>query len=829
MWFGEFLLKRWAGQFGVRPSDIDFLTRAGKLGRPSRTLFPRDLIAQAASMNLRGLMNAAVIQSNLDWVWPYWAVRQFNPKSTSFTPRGFFPSSFNGAHRNWTAIGCLDSEREAVVDPRGLLTPLLNGWSLDFWLAENGRLVAPSQLENVHQHLEGNFPVVATEFEEIGIAVHAEAWATRVSNQEFVVERVILRNTTEQERDLTFFWAARPYNPEGISPIKDAWIKDQYLLINGSLGAYLTQKPRVAFCSNFKQGDVSRKLRKLSPGVKLPERADCSFGLATAAAGLDARLRPGEIDSFTILLPMSKMGATREIIEALRKFDYDAVKAQTILDWKGKLARGMQVALPDANLANSFEANKAYLLLLDDGKEITSGPLTDHRSRLRDAVYLVNALDKLGYHPEAERKLYAYTIRQHKDGFFGARDGEWDANGQAIWLLLEHFRLTGNRDFLAKVYPSIKKGIDWIERKRRSKKQLDGSTGKPKPVEAAGKSNPAEPAGNKTTASMGNQPAAPAPSLKPKLRSPHEGLLPPSFGAGDQGLFDYYYWDDFWALAAIREGEAAAEALGLGDEARRFERRKTNFWQWIEASLKYVEQGLGWPAIPASPYRRMDSGAIGSVCVLYPLRLLEPDDELIVNTVDEIRETMFFEDAFLQNVFYSGVNCSLSTHVAQSYLFRRSPNLWPVVRWLVRHSSETHTWPEAIHPVTRGGCMGDGHSGRTAANWLLLVRNILFFEEENRLVITASIPVEWVAPGQQIGVSGAPSYFGTIGYNITASEAEITLNLDCSFRQPPREIEWDLPVPVVSAVADGVPQKIAGGLKVVVPATARQVVVTRAR
>lgn len=818
MWFGNFLLKRWASQFGVRPSDIDFLTGAGKLGRPSRTLFPMDYMAQAAKINLRGLMNAAVIQSNPDWVWPYWAVRQFNPKSPSFDPRGFFPSSVNRAHRNWTAIGCLDSEKEAVVDPRGLLTPILDGWSLDFWLAENGRLVAPAQLEDVHQHLEENLPIVATEFEEIGIAVHAEAWATWVGKQEFVAERVILRNTTEQERDLTFFWSARPYNPEGISLIRDAWFKDQFWLINRNLGAYFPQKPRIVFCSDFKRGDVSQQVRKLSPGAKLPERAGCPLGLATAAVGLDARLRPGEVDSFTILLPMSsRVGATREIVEALRKFDYDAARAQNIAEWKARLSRGMQVTFPDGNLTNSFDANKAFLLLLDDGREITAGPLTDHRFRLRDAVYMVNALDKLGYHAEAEKTLSTYSERQHKDGFFGARDGEWDANGQAIWPMLEHFRLTGDRDFLAKVYPSIKRGIEWIARKQRSTRRGTLTTGG-KTAGASGKAQLAEP-----VSKQGGTPA------RPKAWLPHDGLLPPSFGAGNLGLFDYYYWDDFWALAAIREAEAAAEALGLGDEAKRFEKMKTSFWQRIEASLKYVEQGLGWPAIPASPYRRMDSGAIGSVCVLYPLRLLEPEDELIVNTVDEIRETMFFEDAFLQTMSCSGINCSSSMHIAQSYLFRRSPHLWPIVRWLIRHASETYAWPEVIHPVSRGGCAGDGHAGRAMADWLLLIRNILFFEEESRLVITASIPVEWVAPGQQLGISGAPSYFGTVGYHIAAGDAEITLDLDCAFRQPPKEIEWNLPVPIVSAVADGVPQKIAGGLKVIVPAMTRKVVATRAR
>ena len=35
----------------------------------------------------RGLVNTKAIQNNLDWVWPYWVERQFNPADTSFIPR----------------------------------------------------------------------------------------------------------------------------------------------------------------------------------------------------------------------------------------------------------------------------------------------------------------------------------------------------------------------------------------------------------------------------------------------------------------------------------------------------------------------------------------------------------------------------------------------------------------------------------------------------------------------------------------------------------------------------------------------------------------------
>ena len=65
----------------------------------------------------------------------------------SFVPRAFSFSHINLTHRNWTAVGLPDLPVYPIVDPRGLVTPLYDGWSLDFWIvAENGRCLLPSKL-----------------------------------------------------------------------------------------------------------------------------------------------------------------------------------------------------------------------------------------------------------------------------------------------------------------------------------------------------------------------------------------------------------------------------------------------------------------------------------------------------------------------------------------------------------------------------------------------------------------------------------------------------------------------------------------------------------
>src|SRR3972149_8349287 len=134
----------------------DFMTAMGRLGQPSEAFFPTELIPMGAKWLARGVMNMQAIQINLDWVLPFWVVKQYDPTSSSYIPRAMIGLSQNSTHRDWTGIGCLNSELEGVVDPAGLITPWLDGFSVDIWLKKGGKLYAPSKLKDVKQSLVQN-------------------------------------------------------------------------------------------------------------------------------------------------------------------------------------------------------------------------------------------------------------------------------------------------------------------------------------------------------------------------------------------------------------------------------------------------------------------------------------------------------------------------------------------------------------------------------------------------------------------------------------------------------------------------------------------------
>src|SRR3954468_5764507 len=157
----RFLVTRIARAYGFL-DPVMLMARLRGFSQESEVSEPIELLRAGMLFHARGLVNTKAIQHNLDWIWPYWVERQFNPDDPSFIPRAFSFSHINLTQRNWTAVGLPDIPFYPIVDPRGLVTPLYDGWSLDFWvLPDTGAPLLPSKLAKFEQTLtfDGNLRV----------------------------------------------------------------------------------------------------------------------------------------------------------------------------------------------------------------------------------------------------------------------------------------------------------------------------------------------------------------------------------------------------------------------------------------------------------------------------------------------------------------------------------------------------------------------------------------------------------------------------------------------------------------------------------------------
>jgi len=784
--FIVWLLQLFGPRFRLSPLVAQYFERSGRIGKTDQ--IPTELVPLAARLWSRGWFNRNFLDSHREWILPYWATRQLDPHDPGFVARALNPVFLNTTYRNWTTVGDADSIYEAIVDPRGLATPQPNGdgWSLDAWLNVDGQTFFPSRLgeKNITQALFENLPLVQTQYEPARLRVKQETFAVKDADKnDWLIASYTIENPRGDARSATLFIALRPFNPEGAALVDHLeWRAGKIvhqLWVNDELAA-LFPPPNAVGSSNAELGDVAFQLDALNGAPSIADKT----GLATAAAAYSLELRPHAHRTVTVVMPMTR---TREPNAAAAQWTRPDALPQLKRDfanrWHKLLAQGMTIRVPDDDVQNAFDANKTSLLLFHDGNSITAGPFLYHEFWFRDAAYMLNALSQLGYHEKVKPVLESFARRLRKDGYMLAQDGEWDANGQALWALEQHTRLAGDFEVLHDQYWNILNAAHWIDAARQKTKR-DGE------------------------------------------RVPEHGLLPAGMSAEHLGPNDFYFWDDWWGLAGLRAAIFAAQVFNSSDDAAKLQNAYDAFWRDLNAALQRAAHANDAAWMPASPYRRADSAMVSNLVASYPLQLVKPDDIRITATLEELKRDSFVDGAFFHHVGHGGFGTYLALHIAGSEIFQRNAQGWNAMRFLLKHASPTWTWGETIHPNTRRGGHGDGHTGWMAADLISFVRNALLFEENDHLVLTPALPDEWIFETASIQVERAATRFGDVNFTLAFGDRNATLVLKAKWRETPAYIEWNLPMELYNAGGDLDGVELIDAHRVQIPSNVTRVVAT---
>jgi hypothetical protein len=706
---------------------VKILLRFEAFAQPIEVQPPLEMLRSGMVFHARGFLNTSAIQHNLDWIWPYWVERQYNPLDISFVPRSFLLTHINITHRNWTAIGLPDLDAFPIVDPRGLLTPFWDSWSLDSWIVrKHGPGLYPSRLTASAQTLDL----------QDGLAVCTHSWLEDmdlVSRIRVVAHGGVPTCVMDLEaRGGSDSWLAvsiRPYNPEGVSfisaiyPARDA----SGFIVDHEHEVRLDPCPEALRYSYYRRGDVHTRLF----GDVHETSAQCRSGMATAAAlySIDAH-SPRHVK---VRIPLKKeLGGTR---------------SHTVWEgWEKALKGGSSSSIPEKRVQEIFDGAVRILVLLSPGRNVYPGPYTYKRFWFRDAAFILHALMCLGFMDRVERVLDSYPSRQTANGFFLSQEGEWDSNGEALWAFGQYCQLSGRLPKIA-WHSSIIKGARWILAKR----------------------------------------------LPDSPESLHAGLFPPGFSAEHLGPNDYYYWDNFWGAAGLASAAQLLDLYGDFHKADILREEADRFMKAIDRSLEKVSARQNRPGMPASPYRRLDSGAIGSLVAGYPLQIMPGRDPRLLDTAQFLLDTCLVNDGFFLDIIHSGINPYLSLHLAEVFMRAGRAVSLDLVRTVVDLASPTGQWPEAIHPMTLGGCMGDGDHAWAAAEMVLMVRNSFIREEGNTLFIGSGIFPSWHRKNTPFSFGPAPTSFGEVSVQVVPREQGLEVSWSGNWRKFPPAIEVGLP------------------------------------
>ena len=700
----------------LHPEVIELVRNAFKLTNPTKAQFPSENLPLASRVIASGMWNYCFFQFYRNFVGPYWVERQYNPLDPSFIPRASSMLSLNLTHRNWFGFRGPESSFFSMIDPAGSFSPVVGYYSIELAFKHQNKFYTPNR-NDVHVQIEyeDNLPIPIITYTKKDLIVKWELCGDTKTGKTALSKISYKTNSYDWELLISI----RPFNPEGGTLIKQLGYIDYEnyasIFINNEEEIILLTKPKFVHLSNLEKGDAyfsNTNLRSIT----------CPYGVATGvfiypltpsreAQNIFFYTRTYEQLAYTQLDPFDTLDQTEKRKTKAKDIDtnnniktkYIVRGWQEITDYYRDPTNFLQEIQESKKKWQEITRNKSKFICarslwnkaadlhsnivyeLQTEKKVTPGIYTYRQFWFRDAAYMLSALSSWNFLKETRNVLETYPARQEGDGFFKSHEGEWDSTGQAIWTIVDYYKKSKDIELLKELIYSIIKAANWIIKKRK----------------------------------------------KGYLKK----LMPSGFSAEHLGPADYYYWDNLWSIAGLRDAAYACSVVPNFQEHHRYFLKEMN--EYIQDFLiisKNEREKYG--ILTAAPNRGIDPGIIGSIVDLYPLQLNLLSNLEITRTVKSIYKNYFINNLFFHTIIHSGFNIYLSLQVAQCFLKLNYPKVTrKILKRVLQKRGRLWAYPEAIHPTSNGGVMGDGFHGWASAELILLFRELVISEFKHRLYI----------------------------------------------------------------------------------------------
>jgi hypothetical protein len=509
--------------------------------------------------------------------------------------------------------------------------------------------------------------------------------------------------------------------------------------------------------------------------------------------------------AFTIKLPYDFPTAK---IATLTKEDGAALLKDACAGWVKFWSGGAQMELParEKELKDFYQASVAYIVMLTERDEkgelwTLDGPAEYREFWGRGEYFQGRSIEFAGYLPIAlDTAKHTFSLQK--------ADGEWDwpvTSGWPAWdniggnagTVWDYYLLTRDKDWLASSYPHLAAAADWVNLHREESMVAEDAPDATKPIHRQ--------------IPWSCTPET-SPPLKPGEKPYWYGLLPWSYG--DSGLPEGHpFPHNTWGLYAMKIAENAATVLGKTEDAARFEKeyadyRDAYFTAMRRSIVLEKDDAPYLPAMPTDP----GAGVSQSLIAVYPTNLLRPDDEWVTNLLKRMRrDELQGLPTHMAWMGAGGVWPSESMNVAETYLRRGDVDKTvSLLMATLNHTYTTDTFREEIKveknlpvacatgvskDVPNGYGTGDMPEAWGPANLILLLRDMLFYEDGDQLHVLEGIPADWIARGENLGIAGAPTTLGgKVSLRLDYPQAgEMRVKLDATTAVTEAVVRFPLP------------------------------------
>jgi len=633
--------------------------------------------------------------------------------------------------------GSLDALK-TPVEPGNSFSPGPGSYGVSPWVYVDGILHAPEEkpIEELDwSFAEGHLPVLCSTWHAGDIEVSTRIFTDGELENNCIKDyfRVCLANHTDQAKTFKFYLAIRSFGAAG-GPITSLRYDADKVYINDA-PLLLAVKPASQFGAvsyEAEQTDISSYARKgILPGTS---SVSDSSSWASGALEYQVSLEPRQdicLDFVCHLHANHWMLNWQAPLE--NNMDIDAIETNFLASWRERLS--IKLDLPDKRFTDAFQSQLVHLSMFTVHDSPRISPISYPLWWLRDGAYLVNALEKGGFHNFCEQACRGIAGKRA----FGGFGSEGDAPGDIIWMMSEHYLLTKDKSFLMDMYPTIRESADLLIEMRHTDKPVKILT----------------------------EFCVPYLSLEPNM----DMLCIPAKDGLIMGRMDLHFpiiWVNSFAYLGLTRAAMCARELGLDDTKYREEAAALK-----DAILKKSQEIFGENDRDVN-------------CAFWPTAWASKDDEFIAGKFDEFWNTVrypngeyapeplwtYFEAGQAHNNILRGQRGRAWVSIESFLANHTAPGLYTYHEGSMDENSfllwqRTRGWDD-INFITPHGW--------TAAELFLLLRDCLVYEENGAVIIGSGIPESWLESDFSVG--NIPTFCGNLSFKYTAADKTLRVQTE---------------------------------------------------
>jgi len=413
-------------------------------------------------------------------------------------------------------------------------------------------------------------------------------------------------------------------------------------------------------------------------------------------------------------------------------------RKESVSFWKSADLPYGRITVPDAGIQALLDASIRNIW---QSREIKNGlpafqvgPTCYRGLWIVDGAFLLEAATILGTGIEARNGVMYNLSFQKEDGRFEVMEKYWKENGIIVWTVIRHAMLTQDKAWLESVWPNLERAMKFVVKLRENSFKDDSPL--------------------------------------------NDGLMPA--GNIDGGLsFGQEYTNVYWNLLGMKAFVQAARWLGKVDEAEKWEKRYTVFYDRFKevAGRDIRTDPHGNEFLPTlmgdEGSTHLPQKAQWAFCqAVYPGQIFDKNDPLVKGNLAMLkateREGMVYGTGWDAKGFWN----YFASFYGHAWLWQGNGSKAAASLYaFANHASPLLAWREEQSPKGEPfKKVGDMPHNWASAEFIRLAVHLLALDRGSELHLFEGLPAEWTQPGMITRLDGVATPFGPLKMELKISK-----------------------------------------------------------